>query len=90
MRRLVRNRIHSEDALGLIKKKNLRYGKKGDQAIKLKNIEANKSMIRSKKYTGGNIIIGRAHRFKKTVRNNEPGPGEYRYPVGFQKYTFFN
>jgi hypothetical protein len=42
-----------------------------------KSIVGSASIIRAKKYTGGNIIIGRAPRFK-TYSDVQPGPAEYK------------
>ena len=41
------------------------------------------SVIRTKKYTGGNIIIGRAARFRTAPIIKKPGPGDYELKSSF-------
>ena len=46
------------------------------------------SSIRSRKYTGGNVIIGKAPRFRiKQAKDVDPGPGEYEITSGFERHA---
>jgi len=46
------------------------------------------SVIRTRKYTGGNIIIGRAARFRfEKNAQQKPGPGEYEVPSYFERHV---
>lgn len=62
----------------------------GLNSSEAKSVLGSSSVIRSKKYTGGNIVIGRSSRFKGgTFRSGDsdvPGPGNYDYPSMFKKY----
>lgn len=58
----------------------------GMQGSQAKSIVGSTSVIRSKKYSGGNIIIGRAARFR-AKNPNLPGPGEYEMPSGFERHV---
>lgn len=53
---------------------------------KSRSVVGGASAIRTKKYTGRNIIIGRAARFRVNDVD-KPGPGDYEVPSGFEKHA---
>ena len=57
----------------------------GQHSSQAKSLIGETSAIRCKKYTGGNIIIGRAARFR-AENPNKLGPGEYEVPSTFERH----
>jgi hypothetical protein len=60
----------------------------GMEASKAKSIIGSASIIRTKKYNGGNIIIGRAARFRPHDEDVPgPGPADYEITSSFERHV---
>jgi hypothetical protein len=56
------------------------------ETSKAKSIIGSASIIRTKKYNGGNIIIGRAARFRP-YDVDMPGPADYDIVSSFERHV---